>query len=100
MISALADFVYLGDEKTAVDEIDEHLSIATALIGQMEMPESRLRFAPGLRAIFNVFLNMEKLSLIKKDSFFILMSRAVVVDFDVLYSLTEEGKFSAAASEV
>ncbi len=37
------------------------------------------------------FLSAEKLSLIKKDSFFILMSRAAVVDFDALCSLTEEG---------
>ncbi|MBE3127536.1 MAG: hydroxyacid dehydrogenase [Candidatus Atribacteria bacterium] len=240
MISSLADFVYLGDEKTAGDEIDKHLPDAVAVIGQMEMPESRLRLAPGLRAIFNVegnfyqnidydycfnngiyvlncgeayalavaemalgfaidlgrgitredrrtrsgnekylaegclnsvllsgsdvgiigfgflgkalakllapfrcrvrvydpwvpdsviiehgciptaledvleesrfvfvmagvtknnqgFLNAEKLSLIKKDSFFILMSRAAVVDFDALCSLTEEGRFTAAA---
>lgn len=239
MISSLADFVYLGDEKTAGDEIDKHLPDATAVIGQMEMPESRLRLAPGLRAIFNVegnfyqnidydycfnngiyvlncgeayalavaemalgfaidlgrgitgedrrvrsgnekylaegcldsvllsgsdvgiigfgflgkaltrllvpfrcrvrvydpwvpdsiiiehgcipttledvleksrfvfvmagvtknnrgFLSAEKLSLIKKDSFFILMSRAAVVDFDALCSLTEEGRFTAA----
>jgi len=34
------------------------------------------------------FLSAEKLSLIKKDSFFILMSRAAVVDFDALCGLT------------
>jgi phosphoglycerate dehydrogenase-like enzyme len=54
MINSLADFVYLGDEKTTGKEIDEHLPDTIALIGQMEMPESRLRLAPGLRAIFNV----------------------------------------------
>lgn len=54
MINSLADFVFLGDEKTAGDEIDRHLPDAAAVIGQMEMPESRLRLAPGLRAIFNV----------------------------------------------
>jgi phosphoglycerate dehydrogenase-like enzyme len=54
MINSLADFVFLGDEKTAGDEIDKHLPDAAAVIGQMEMPESRLRLAPGLRAIFNV----------------------------------------------
>lgn len=240
MISSLADFIYLGDEKIAGDEIDEHLPDAIAVIGQMEMPESRLRLAPGLRVIFNVegnfyqnidydycfnngiyvlncgkayalavaemalgfaidlgrgitredrrarsgnekylaegcldsvllsgsdagiigfgflgkalakllapfrcrvrvydpwvpdstiieygcipavledvlkesrfvfvmagvtknnqgFLNAEKLSLIKKDSFFILMSRAAIVDFEALCGLTEEGRFTAAA---
>jgi len=239
MISSLADFIYLGDEKIAGDEIDEHLPDAIAVIGQMEMPESRLRLAPGLRVIFNVegnfyqnidydycfnngiyvlncgkayalavaemalgfaidlgrgitredrrarsgnekylaegcldsvllsgsdagiigfgflgkalakllapfrcrvrvydpwipdstiieygcipavledvlresrfvfvmagvtknnqgFLNAEKLSLIKKDSFFILMSRAAIVDFEALCGLTEEGRFTAA----
>jgi phosphoglycerate dehydrogenase-like enzyme len=239
MISSLADFIYLGDEKMTGDEIDEHLPDAIAVIGQMEMPESRLRLAPGLRVIFNVegnfyqnidydycfnngiyvlncgkayalavaemalgfaidlgrgitredrrarsgnekylaegclnsvllsgsdagiigfgflgkalakllapfrcrvrvydpwvpdntiieygcipavledvlresrfvfvmagvtknnvgFLNAEKLSLIKKDSFFILMSRAAIVDFEALCGLTEEGRFTAA----
>jgi len=43
------------------------------------------------------FLSAEKLSLIKKDSFFILMSRAAVVDFDALCGLTEEGRFTVAA---
>jgi len=239
MISSLTDFVYLGDEKNTGDEIDKHLPDATAVIGQMGMPESRLKLAPGLRAIFNVegnfyqnidydycfnngiyvlncgeayalavaemalgfaidlgrgitredrrarrgnekylaegcldsvllsgseagiigfgflgkalakllapfrcrvrvydpwvpdsiiiengciptaledilresrfifvmagvtkdnqgFLNAEKLSLIKKDSFFILMSRAAIVDFEALCGLTEEGRFTAA----
>jgi len=239
MINSLADFIYLGDEKIAGDEIDEHLPDAIAVIGQMEMPESRLRLASGLRVIFNVegnfyqnidydycfnngiyvlncgkayalavaemalgfaidlgrgitredrrarsgnekylaegcldsvllsgsdagiigfgflgkalakllapfrcrvrvydpwvpdstiieygcipavledvlresrfvfvmagvtkdnqgFLNAEKLSLIKKDSFFILMSRAAIVDFEALCGLTEEGRFTAA----
>jgi phosphoglycerate dehydrogenase-like enzyme len=42
------------------------------------------------------FLSREKLSLISRDSFFILMSRAAVVDFDALCSLTSEGLFTAA----
>ncbi|MCD6398485.1 MAG: hydroxyacid dehydrogenase [Candidatus Aenigmarchaeota archaeon] len=239
MISALVNFVYLGDGKTAGGKIDKHLPNTIAIIGQIEMPESRLRLAPGLKAIFNVegnfyqnidydycfnngiyvlncgeayalavaemalgfaidlgrgitkedrkarsgnekylaegcldsvllsdsdvgiigfgflgkaltklltpfrckvrvydpwvpdsiiieqgciptpledilkksrfifvmagvtkdnqgFLSAEKLSLIKKDSFFILMSRAAIVDFDALCSLTEKGKFTAA----
>ena len=42
------------------------------------------------------FLNREKLSLIKKDSFFILLSRAAAVDFDVLVDFVSEGRFTAA----
>ena len=42
------------------------------------------------------FLNMEKLSLIRKDAFFILLSRAAAVDFDVLTDFVSKGKFSAA----
>ncbi len=42
------------------------------------------------------FLNHDKLSLIRKDSFFILLSRAAVVDFDALEALTSQGAFSAA----
>ena len=42
MLSALADFVYLVDEKTAGNEIDEPLPDDTALIGKMEIPEFRL----------------------------------------------------------
>lgn len=42
------------------------------------------------------FLNMEKLSLIHKDVFFILLSRAAAVDFDVLTDFVSKGKFSAA----
>jgi len=53
MISALADFVYPGDKKTTGDEIDKHLSDAAAVIGQMEMSESRLKLAPGLRELFS-----------------------------------------------
>ena len=42
MLSALADFVYLVDEKTASDEIDKPLPDDTALIGKMEIHEFRL----------------------------------------------------------
>ncbi|MDA3958081.1 NAD(P)-dependent oxidoreductase [Oceanispirochaeta sp.] len=42
------------------------------------------------------FLNREKLEMIRKDSFFFLMSRAAVVDFDALCSLTSQGAFTAA----
>jgi len=42
MLSTLADFVYLVDEKTVGDEIDKHLPDATAVIGKMEIPEFRL----------------------------------------------------------
>jgi len=54
MIKTLVNLVYLGDEKIADSEIDKYLPDAIAVIGQMEMPKSRLRLAPGLRAIFNV----------------------------------------------
>lgn len=43
------------------------------------------------------FLNKEKLNLIGKDAFFILMSRAAVVDFEALNALTLAGKFTAAS---
>ena len=42
------------------------------------------------------FLNTEKLSLIRKDAFFILLSRAAAVDFDVLTDFVSRGKFQAA----
>ena len=42
------------------------------------------------------FLNTEKLSLIRKDSFFILLSRAAAVDFDVLIVFVSAGNFQAA----
>jgi len=42
------------------------------------------------------FLNAEKLSLIRKDAFFILLSRAAAVDFDVLTNFVSRGKFHAA----
>ncbi len=43
------------------------------------------------------FLNQEKLDLISENAFFLLMSRAAVVDFDALNALTLSGKFSAAS---
>lgn len=42
------------------------------------------------------FLNAEKFSFISRDSFFILLSRAAVVDFDALIQFVSKGKFSAA----
>lgn len=42
------------------------------------------------------FLDEKKLSLIRKDAFFLLLSRAAVVDFDALCSLTGKGAFTAA----
>jgi len=42
------------------------------------------------------FLSEEKLGLIRKDAFFLLMSRAAVVDFDALNTMTTAGKFTAA----
>jgi phosphoglycerate dehydrogenase-like enzyme len=42
------------------------------------------------------FLNREKLEMIRKDAFFLLMSRAAVVDFDALCELTALGAFTAA----
>jgi phosphoglycerate dehydrogenase-like enzyme len=59
--------------------------------------ESRFVFVmAGVTKNNQGFLNAEKLSLIKKDSFFILMSRAAIVDFEALCGLTEEGRFTAA----
>ena len=42
------------------------------------------------------FLNHEKLSLISKDAFFILLSRAAAVYFDALVDFVSDGRFSAA----
>ncbi len=42
------------------------------------------------------FLNSEKLSLIKNNAFFILLSRAAAVDFDALVEFVSRGRFSAA----
>ncbi len=42
------------------------------------------------------FLTREKLSLIKKNSFFILLSRAAAVDFDALVDFVSGNRFSAA----
>ncbi len=42
------------------------------------------------------FLNTEKLTLIRKDVFFILLSRAAAVDFDILTDFVSRGKFQAA----
>ena len=42
------------------------------------------------------FLNKEKLSLINKNAFFILLSRAAAVDFDILIDFVSQGRFSAA----
>ena len=75
--------------------IIEHGCIPTTLENVLE--ESRFVFVmAGVTKDNQGFLNAEKLSLIKKDSFFILMSRAAVVDFDALCDLTEEGRFTAA----
>jgi phosphoglycerate dehydrogenase-like enzyme len=42
------------------------------------------------------FLSRKLLERIRKDAFFLLMSRAAVVDFDALCDLTEAGRFTAA----
>ncbi len=42
------------------------------------------------------FLSRKLLERIRKDAFFLLMSRAAVVDFDALCDLTEAGHFTAA----
>ncbi|MBF9018020.1 MULTISPECIES: NAD(P)-dependent oxidoreductase [unclassified Oceanispirochaeta] len=42
------------------------------------------------------FLNKDKFSLIRPDAFFMLLSRASVVDFDSLTDFVSRGKFSAA----
>lgn len=42
------------------------------------------------------FLNREKLELIGKGAFFLLISRAAVVDFEALLDAVEQGRFSAA----
>jgi phosphoglycerate dehydrogenase-like enzyme len=42
------------------------------------------------------FLDREKLSLIRKDAIFLLMSRAAVVDFPVLLEMVRDGRFRAA----
>ncbi len=42
------------------------------------------------------FLGRSLLERIRKDAFFLLMSRAAVVDFDALCDLTEAGRFNAA----
>jgi phosphoglycerate dehydrogenase-like enzyme len=42
------------------------------------------------------FLSREKIGLIRKGAFFLLISRAAVIDFDALLDAVEEGAFNAA----
>ena len=46
-----------GDKRASDAFIDEHLPHAIALIGQSDLPKSRLDRAPHLRAVFNVESN-------------------------------------------
>lgn len=59
--------------------------------------ESRFIFVmAGVTKENQGFLSRELLELVREDAFFLLMSRAAVVDFDALCDLTEAGRFTAA----
>ncbi len=59
--------------------------------------ESRFIFVmAGVTRENQGFLSRERLELIREDAFFLLMSRAAVVDFEALCDLTEAGRFTAA----
>ena len=59
--------------------------------------ESRFIFVmAGVTKENRGFLSRELLELVREDAFFLLMSRAAVVDFEALCDLTEAGRFTAA----
>ncbi|MBV1693160.1 MAG: hypothetical protein KGP27_01730 [Hyphomicrobiales bacterium] len=59
--------------------------------------ESRVIFVlAGVTQENQGFLDRSKLSLIRPDAVFVLMSRANVIDFDSLLDLVEQGRFRAA----
>lgn len=51
---AIADIVTCDEGPVADSTVDDCLPRVTAIVGQTAMPETRLRRAPSLRAIFNV----------------------------------------------
>ena len=76
--------VYLQNQDVTPVDLDTLLST------------SRLIFVMAVPSIANrALLDRERLSLIRQDAVFVLISRAQIVDFDALTEMLEQGRFRA-----
>src|SRR5258708_5002386 len=53
-LRTVADLVVHGEGQVTETAFDEHAARAEIIIGQIDLPESRLRRVPSLKAVFNV----------------------------------------------
>lgn len=98
MLSLLAPFhcrTRIYDPWIPDDVIEEQGCLPSTL--EDVLSKSRFIFVfAGVTRENQGFLDEEMLNLISENAFLLLMSRAAVVDFDALCSLTSSGRFAAA----
>ena len=98
MLKLLAPFhcsIRIYDPWLPEDVIREAGCIPVSLEDALSSPRFIFVFA-GVTRENQGFLSGEKLKLIRKDAYFLLLSRAAVVDFEALCSLTAGGAFTAS----
>jgi len=98
LIKFLAPFrckVHIYDPWIPERVIEDHGGVASSL--EDVLSNSQFIFVlAGVTAENQGMLNREKLSLIDKNAFFLLLSRAAIVNFDDLVALLSENAFTAA----